>query len=157
MLNNLRYILIIISVLGVLMSGCKKEEEKVFLATPGLDDPSYQYPIVRMETNKGTIFIWLYYQTPLHRDNFISLVTQEFYDGLIFHRVIDAFMIPIVGLLNGIVYSHVIDPVGSVRASVRSLRTTANKTSPSPITCRGTPYLSKKRPIFGINSSILAR
>ena len=93
MLNNLRYILIIISVLGVLMSGCKKEEEKVFLATPGLDDPSYQYPIVRMETNKGTIFIWLYYQTPLHRDNFISLVTQEFYDGLIFHRVIDDFMI----------------------------------------------------------------
>lgn len=93
MIKNLRYILITICLIATVVSGCKKDEEKVFLATPGLDDPSFQYSIVQMETNKGTIFLWLYYQTPLHRDNFINLVNQEFYDGLTFHRVIDDFMI----------------------------------------------------------------
>ena len=35
----------------------------------------------------------LYDSTPLHRDNFIKLVEQEFYDSLLFHRVINQFMI----------------------------------------------------------------
>ena len=35
----------------------------------------------------------LYDSTPLHRDNFIKLVEQKFYDSLLFHRVIDQFMI----------------------------------------------------------------
>ena len=34
----------------------------------------------------------LYNQTPLHRDNFIRLVKQEFYDSLLFHRVIKKFI-----------------------------------------------------------------
>ena len=93
MLNNLRYISIIICLLALVFSGCKKDEEKVFLATPGLDDPSFRYPIIQMETTEGTIFLWLYYQTPLHRDNFLKLANDDFYDGLIFHRVIDDFMI----------------------------------------------------------------
>ncbi|MCL2040580.1 MAG: peptidylprolyl isomerase [Bacteroidales bacterium] len=35
----------------------------------------------------------LYNETPIHRDNFIKLVGEEFYDGLLFHRVISGFMI----------------------------------------------------------------
>jgi peptidyl-prolyl cis-trans isomerase B (cyclophilin B) len=35
----------------------------------------------------------LYNSTPLHRDNFIKLVKQGFYDSLLFHRVINGFMI----------------------------------------------------------------
>ena len=35
----------------------------------------------------------LYNQTPLHRDNFIKLTKEHFYDGLLFHRVIKNFMI----------------------------------------------------------------
>lgn len=48
---------------------------------------------VLLETNKGNIRIALYNETPLHRDNFLKLVKQGFYDGLLFHRVINRFMI----------------------------------------------------------------
>lgn len=48
---------------------------------------------VRIETTKGNITIKLYNGTPKHRDNFIKLVTESFYNGVIFHRVIKGFMI----------------------------------------------------------------
>lgn len=35
----------------------------------------------------------LYDETPIHRDNFIKLINEGFYDGLLFHRVIEGFMI----------------------------------------------------------------
>jgi len=48
---------------------------------------------VTLETNYGSIRIALYNETPRHRDNFIKLVSEEFYDSLLFHRVIKHFMI----------------------------------------------------------------
>ncbi|ASZ10040.1 peptidylprolyl isomerase [Chitinophaga pendula] len=48
---------------------------------------------VKVITPYGTMVIRLYDQTPLHRDNFIKLVKAHFYDSLLFHRVIDSFMI----------------------------------------------------------------
>lgn len=48
---------------------------------------------VLLETNKGAITLVLYDETPLHRDNFVKLVNEKFFDGTIFHRVIDNFMI----------------------------------------------------------------
>ena len=48
---------------------------------------------VEMLTSMGKITLLLYNDTPLHRDNFIKLVNESFYDGLLFHRVIDRFMI----------------------------------------------------------------
>lgn len=48
---------------------------------------------VKMKTNMGDVTILLYDETPLHRDNFIKLVKDGFYDGLLFHRVIKEFMI----------------------------------------------------------------
>lgn len=48
---------------------------------------------VQINTNHGKIVIELYDETPLHRDNFQKLVTEGFYDDLLFHRVIDQFMI----------------------------------------------------------------
>lgn len=50
-------------------------------------------PIYEIRTNMGTIKIKLYKETPLHRDNFHKLVSQKYYDGLQFHRVIRDFMI----------------------------------------------------------------
>jgi cyclophilin family peptidyl-prolyl cis-trans isomerase len=44
-------------------------------------------------TNLGDITISLYDDTPLHRDNFIKLVGEHYYDGIRFHRVIEGFMI----------------------------------------------------------------
>ncbi|MBQ8461632.1 MAG: peptidylprolyl isomerase [Bacteroidales bacterium] len=46
-----------------------------------------------MTTNMGTIKIQLYAKTPLHRKNFAKLAYTGFYDGLLFHRVINGFMI----------------------------------------------------------------
>lgn len=49
--------------------------------------------MVKIETSLGTIKVMLYDETPLHRDNFIKLVKEKFYDGTLFHRVIKDFMI----------------------------------------------------------------
>lgn len=48
---------------------------------------------VLLETTEGNILISLYDDTPVHRDNFIKLVDEHFYDSLLFHRVIKNFMI----------------------------------------------------------------
>jgi cyclophilin family peptidyl-prolyl cis-trans isomerase len=48
---------------------------------------------VEMVTTKGTLVIRLSDSTPLHRDNFIKLVNQHFYDGILFHRVMSQFMV----------------------------------------------------------------
>jgi len=48
---------------------------------------------VLLETTMGNIRIALSDATPLHRDNFVKLVEEHFYDSLLFHRVIANFMI----------------------------------------------------------------
>ena len=48
---------------------------------------------VKLTTDSGIIILRLYDKTPLHRDNFIKLVKQHYYDSLLFHRVIKNFMI----------------------------------------------------------------
>jgi len=48
---------------------------------------------VLIKTSLGDITIALYNETPLHRDNFIKLVNEHFYDGVLFHRIIQNFMI----------------------------------------------------------------
>jgi cyclophilin family peptidyl-prolyl cis-trans isomerase len=47
----------------------------------------------KIVTNYGTIVVQLYDGTPLHRDNFIKLCNQHYYDSLLFHRVIHGFVI----------------------------------------------------------------
>jgi cyclophilin family peptidyl-prolyl cis-trans isomerase len=49
--------------------------------------------LVELKTDFGTAVIKLYDSTPLHRDNFVKLVKQGFYDSLLFHRIIQGFMI----------------------------------------------------------------
>ena len=50
--------------------------------------------MIEMVTSQGKITLRLYDETPLHRDNFLKLVENHTYDGLLFHRVR-------VGLLQG--------------------------------------------------------
>jgi peptidyl-prolyl cis-trans isomerase B (cyclophilin B) len=49
--------------------------------------------MVEMETTEGTMVIRLHDETPQHRDNFIKLVEEGYYNGLLFHRVIKSFMV----------------------------------------------------------------
>lgn len=48
---------------------------------------------VELKTSLGDIIIALYNETPKHRDNFVKLVKDGYYDGVLFHRVIKDFMI----------------------------------------------------------------
>src|SRR5204862_6056842 len=48
---------------------------------------------VLMQTSMGDMVIRLSDSTPLHRDNFLRLVKTHYYDGVLFHRVIQRFMI----------------------------------------------------------------
>ena len=56
-------------------------------------DEKPQETMVLISTNLGDIGLKLYNETPKHRDNFIKLVNEHFYDSLLFHRVIQNFMI----------------------------------------------------------------
>ncbi len=53
--------------------------------------PPHKY--VRIITPKGECLLKLYDETPLHRDNFMKLVREGYYNDLMFHRVINHFMI----------------------------------------------------------------
>ena len=48
---------------------------------------------VKIQTMLGDIVVRLYDETPIHRDNFVKLVKEGYYDGMLFHRVIKDFMI----------------------------------------------------------------
>ena len=48
---------------------------------------------VLLETTKGNIRVKLFNDTPRHRDHFMKLVREGYYNGLLFHRVIPGFMI----------------------------------------------------------------
>ncbi|MDR1582283.1 MAG: peptidylprolyl isomerase [Prevotellaceae bacterium] len=48
---------------------------------------------VLLETSEGNIVLQLYDDTPQHSANFLKLVKEKYYDGIIFHRVIANFMI----------------------------------------------------------------
>lgn len=63
----------------------------LFLVTGAIAKPRHSY--VRIKTNKGESIIMLYNQTPKHRNNFLKLAGEGFYNGTLFHRVIKEFMI----------------------------------------------------------------
>ena len=48
---------------------------------------------VKISTTMGDIIVRLYDETPLHRDNFLKLAGESFFNGTLFHRVIKEFMI----------------------------------------------------------------
>lgn len=55
--------------------------------------PAEKFTRVKISTDFGDMIVKLYNKTPKHRDNFIKLVNEHFYDSLLFHRVIANFMI----------------------------------------------------------------
>lgn len=48
---------------------------------------------IELKTSLGDIIVGLYKETPKHHDNFVKLVKEGYYDGVLFHRVINQFMI----------------------------------------------------------------
>lgn len=65
----------------------------LFISCQGKLDLGKKDRIVEVETKYGNLKIRLYDETPAHRDNFIKLVHEKYFDGTLFHRVINGFMI----------------------------------------------------------------
>lgn len=58
-----------------------------------MENKMIQEPEFDIVTTHGTMRVKLYSKTPKHRDNFVKLVKENYYDGVRFHRVIEGFMI----------------------------------------------------------------
>ena len=82
----------IMMVAFTLMS-CSASSTEGNASNPANDKNDNKMTKVKLETSLGDIVVELYNETPKHRDNFIKLVKEGYYDGLLFHRVIKDFMI----------------------------------------------------------------
>lgn len=70
----------------------KEERAAVRKYSKAIDRKDSRYHVLIM-TDMGDMVVRLYDETPLHRDNFVKKVKEGFYDSLMFHRVINNFMI----------------------------------------------------------------
>ncbi len=77
-MKSKRYLLILLTLIFFSMSCNSKKNNNVLVA---------------IETSMGNIEVELYNETPAHRDNFVKLIKEGYYDGTLFHRVINNFMI----------------------------------------------------------------
>lgn len=108
------YIALVCLAAGLLAAGCgnrKKAEAKAAAAKAEADSIAAvkatedslkmekkvsglsEEPVFDLITNCGTMVVKLYSGTPKHRDNFAKLALSGFYNGILFHRVINGFMI----------------------------------------------------------------
>lgn len=85
----MKNIFLIATVLFVFAS-CSKEETPT-PQTPTNTDTVEK--IIEIKTSFGTMYMWLYKETPLHRANFLALADTNFFDNTTFHRIITNFMI----------------------------------------------------------------
>ena len=76
--------------LAVSLAAVAAEQSK---AVQARIDALPEEPVFDIITNMGTIKVKLYSGTPKHRENFAKLAFSKYYDGIIFHRVINGFMI----------------------------------------------------------------
>ena len=74
--------LLLLLVLAISIIGCKESSSEA-------DDRT----MIEMVTTKGTMVLALYNETPKHRDNFIKITNDKVLDSVLFHRVIEGFMI----------------------------------------------------------------
>ncbi len=121
-------------------------------------DPKKQYK-ARMETDKGTMVIELFAdKTPVTVNNFVFLSREGYYDGVIFHRVINDFMVqggdPTGTGRGGPGYKFADEFHPSLRHDKQGVLSMANAgpgTNGSQffITHLATPWLDNKHTVFG--------
>ena len=102
-MKKLIYGIAILAMIASAMSSCASRTEKKSAAETEVSDSTktalemekkrMEEPEFEMVTSLGTMKIKLYSKTPKHRENFVKLVSEKYYDGMRFHRVIEGFMI----------------------------------------------------------------
>jgi len=88
-MKTLKFITGIFFFFSILIVSCDKKENQ---EEPSPPEPA-KYEVVKVNTDFGDFMIWLYDTTSLHKENFLTLTEQEFYDNLIYHRVMFDFVI----------------------------------------------------------------
>lgn len=88
-----RLILIIAAAMTIASCACRNESEQTAETQTEMEKTVIAEPEFEMVTSHGTMKLKLYSMTPKHRDNFVKLVNEKYYDGMRFHRVIEGFMI----------------------------------------------------------------
>ena len=88
-----RIVLIIAAAFAIASCACRNESEQAAETQTEMENTQIAEPQFDMVTSHGTMRLKLYSMTPKHRDNFVKLVKEHYYDGLRFHRVIEGFMI----------------------------------------------------------------
>lgn len=100
--NDMKRILIIMAALTFAVASCgprggkgaaEAEQADSTATVQTMENTQMEEPMFDIYTNKGKMRIKLYNKTPKHRDNFVKLVNEKYYDGVRFHRVIEGFMI----------------------------------------------------------------
>lgn len=100
--NDMKRILIIMAALTFAVASCgprggkgasDAEQADSTATVQTMENKQIEEPMFDIYTSKGKMRIKLYNKTPKHRDNFVKLVNEKYYDGVRFHRVIEGFMI----------------------------------------------------------------
>lgn len=100
--NDMKRILIIMAALTFAVASCgprggkgasEAEQSDSTATVQTMENKQIEEPMFDIYTSKGKMRIKLYNKTPKHRDNFVKLVNEKYYDGVRFHRVIEGFMI----------------------------------------------------------------
>ncbi len=76
-MNRLKLFLVLLALSSFLVTGCAQKKDDV----------------VTIKTKYGDMIAILYDETPKHKENFIKLAKEHYYDSLLFHRVLEGFMI----------------------------------------------------------------
>ena len=76
-MHKVKLCLILLSIFSLLVTSCAQKTDY----------------LVTIKTRHGDMVAVLYDETPKHKENFIKLVKEHYYDSLLFHRVIEGFMI----------------------------------------------------------------
>ena len=85
--------LIMTTIVAMVMTACGGKSTTTNPSTSDMTTNDTTGTIVNIETSMGNISVRLFDDTPAHRDNFLKLVNDGYYDGTLFHRVIKDFMI----------------------------------------------------------------
>lgn len=88
-------LLLLVCQLTMAQKGKKKDKnaDKTEISANTDTKQNTKNTMILLETTKGNIKIELYNDTPVHSNNFVKLTKEGYYDGMLFHRVIEGFMI----------------------------------------------------------------
>ncbi len=88
-----RIVLMLAAAVLVVSCACRNESDQSAETQTEMENTQISEPVFDIVTSHGTMRVKLYSKTPKHRDNFVKLVKEKYYDGIRFHRVIEGFMI----------------------------------------------------------------